>query len=303
MPVFLRQHCISSFFCALWLCAFAAPSHGQEIELIDDNGRAVLLKEPARRVVTLSPHVTELVFAAGGGGKIVATVNSSDFPPEARKLPRVGDGLHPDPEKVASFRPDLIIGWLSDQAEPMEALNIPLFVSAPESLAEIADSIETFGTLLGTSSVARPKADLLRQTIDMLEHAKTNRGSLRAPVRVFIQAGPQADYALGGDHMLSDVIHLCGGVNVFAESASAAPKISPESVLASKPDLVLIGRTGIGATPVTDPEALAYWKSVGLTAARNGQVFMMDADVLYRPGPRLIEAAGALCDTIQRVRQ
>jgi len=209
----------------------------------------------------------------------------------------------PDPQKIAPYKPDLIIGWLSEQLVPLEAINVPLFVSAPESLAEIADSVENFGTLLGTSHIARPRADLLRQTLDMLAHTKATRGPQRAPVRVFIQSGADPQYSLGGDHLLSDVIEICGGVNVFAESASVTPEVSVNSVLAAKPDFVLIGRAGAGSAPAVDTTALAYWRSAGLAAARDGQVFMMDADVLYRPGPRLIEAAARLCDAIERARK
>ena len=285
------------------LFALCGQARAQEIELIDDNGRAVLLKTPARRVITLSSQITELVFAAGGGEKIVATVNTSDYPSLAQALPRIGDGLVPDPQKISPYKPDLIIGWLAEQLEPLEILNIPLFVSAPESLAEIADSVEHFGTLLGTSHIARPRADLLRQTLDLLIHTHTSRGAQRPPVRVFIQSGADPRLSLGGDHVLSDVIEMCGGVNIFAESASVIPEVSPASVQAAKPDFILVGRAGAGLAPTVDPTALAYWRSLGLAAARNGQVFMMDANVLYRPGPRLIEAAGQLCDAIERSRK
>ncbi len=303
MPGFIQQPFFALCFFVLASGALIPSAFATEIELIDDNGRAVLLKEPARRVITLSPHITELVFAAGGGDKIVATVTSSDFPIPARNLPRIGDGLQPDPEKIAAYRPDLLIGWLAEQADPMAALNIPVFISAPQSLAEIADSVETFGTLLGTADIARPRADLLRQTLDMLAHTHSTKLVQRPPVRVFVQVGAEPEYSLGGDHILSDVIALCGGVNVFGESQALAPKISPEGVLAVKPDIVLVGRAGVSAIPAVDTTALAYWKTAGLPAARNGQVFMMDADTLYRPGPRLIEAAGQLCETIQRARQ
>jgi vitamin B12 transport system substrate-binding protein len=303
MPAFLRQCFIPLCFWAVSLCVFGESARAQGIELIDGSGRAVILKEPARRVVTLSSQVTEIAFAAGGGSKIVATVNSSDFPAEALKLPRIGESLQPDYDKIASYRPDLIISQLSTQVDPLEELNVPLFISAPESLAEIADSVETFGALLGTSNIARPRADLLRQTLDMLIHANASRSPQHRPVRVFIQAGSEPDLTLSGDHLLSDVIDLCGGLNVFAQERSLTPKISPSEVVAAKPDIVLVGRSGAGSVPVADPQALAYWKSVGLPAARNGQVFMMEADVLFRPGPRLIEAAGSLCAAIDRAHQ
>ena len=280
-------------------CALSAQARAADIEIIDDNGRAVLLTKPASRVVTLTPHVTELVFEAGAGSKIVATVAASDFPPEARTLPRIGDGLAPDPEKVAALKPDLIIGWLPEQTVALDALNVPIFISSPQTLADIPDSVETFGVMLGTAEVARARADALRNKLESL----TSHSSKRPLVRVFVQAGAESEYSLGGDHILSDVIALCGGVNVFAESTALAPKISIESVIAAKPDLVLVGKVGAPAIPTPDTQALAYWKVAGLPAARPGHVQMMDADVLYRPGPRLIDAATRICDLIEQARK
>lgn len=279
--------------------ALNAQARAADIEIIDDNGRAVLLSQPAKRVITLTPHVTELVFEAGAGSKIIATVVASDFPPEARALPRIGDGLAPEPEKIAALRPDLIIGWLPEQTVALDALNIPIFISSPQTLADIPDSVETFGVMLGTAETARIRADALRKKLESL----SSRSSRRPAVRVFIQAGAEPEYSLGGDHILSDVISLCGGVNIFGESAALAPKISIESVIAAKPDLVLVGKAGAPAAPTADTQSLAYWKVAGLPAARPGHVFMIDADALYRPGPRLIDAATRICDVIEQVRQ
>lgn len=280
-------------------CTFGAQAIAADIEIIDDHGRAVLLGKPAQKVITLTPHATELIFEAGGGNKIVATVLASDFPPEARTLPRIGDGLAPDPEKILAYKPDLIIGWLPDQTVTLDALNIPIFISAPQTLADIPDSVETFGVLLGTQDIARNRADALRKKLDVLG----NRSAQKPVVRVFIQAGSEAEYSLGGDHILSDVLSLCGATNVFGDSSALAPKISVESVIAAKPDLVLVGRAGAPATPTSDTQSLAYWKVAGLPAARPGHVMMIDADALYRPGPRLIDAATRICDVIDQVRK
>ena len=270
------------------------------IEVIDDNGHAMSLAQPARRIITLTPHVTEMVYAAGGGSRIVATVTASDYPAQARALPRIGDGMSPDPEKVAAYKPDLVVGWLASQAEALEALDIPVFISAPRLLDDIPDSIETFGILLGTSGVARTRANELRHKLEALAPAGAPTQS--RPVRVFVQSGTEPDYTLGAEHILSDVIGLCGGVNVFADSPMAAPRVSPEGVLAATPDVVIVGRQGaIAGTP--DAAALAYWKSVGLPAAQAGRVYAFDADTIYRPGPRLIDAAPQVCNVIRQARK
>ena len=282
------------------LAAGCCSAGAAAIEVIDDNGRAISLAQPARRVITLTPHVTEMVYAAGAGQRIVATVTASDYPPEARALARIGDGLQPDPEKVAAYKPDLVVGWLPSQADALEALDVPVFISAPRVLDDIPDSIETFGVLLGTVDVARARADDLRHKLEALAPGAASPQA--KPVRVFVQNGTEPDYTLGADHILTDVIALCGGVNVFADSPMAAPRVSPEGVLAAAPDVIIVGRPGAAAGS-PDPAALEYWKSLGLPAALAGRVYMFDADTIYRPGPRLIDAAPQVCRAIRQARK
>ena len=269
------------------------------IELIDDAGRAVYLTAPAKRVITLTPHITEMVFAAGGGDRLVATVSASDYPPAAQKLARVGDGLHPNPEQVAKHRPDLVMGWMPMQVEYLEPLNVPVFISAPMTLDDIPDSIETIGILLGTRDIASAKAQSLRGQLRQLERPLTPGAR---PVRVLIQLGPNPDFSLNDSHILSDVIRLCGGVNVFGDSAAIAPRISVESVLASKPDLVIVGTDKQAKQADPAASAHAFWKKAGLEAAIRDRVHGLDADIIFRPGPRLIEQAGSICRLIDQAR-
>ena len=279
-------------------CLLQGAQAWAEIVVRDDTGRIVVLERPARRVITLSPHATELVFAAGGGNHIVATVTPSDYPPQAGKLPRIGDGVTPDPERVAAYAPDLIVGWLPSQQEALKVLNIPFFISAPTSLAGVGDNIARLGELLGTAQTANQKTGELSVRLEALLRAPPT-----IPVKVFLQVGHPAQYTLNRNNLLSTVVALCGGQNVFAASGAAAPLISPESVLTRTPDVVLVGRPASTTQPRQDPEALDYWKKNGLPAAQAGHVYMMDADVLFRPGPRLIEAADSICTLLQQVRK
>lgn len=265
----------------------------------DDLGERVQLSEPARRVITLSPHATELVFAAGAGAHIVATVNASDFPSAARALPRIGEGLQPDPERILRLRPDLLIGWQASQFSSLKSLRIPVFLTAPKTLADIPHTIEKLGILFDTHDIAQPRAAAL--TLKLEQFKSTPPPAL--PVRVFLQVGETPEYSLNKKHLLSQVIEACGGINVFGTAAAIAPKISDESVLAQRPDLVLLGRIGAPAQPQADATAQQYWSRLGLPAARAGQIYVMDSDVLYRPGPRLIEAAQAICTMIQQARK
>ncbi len=283
-----------------WMaCLPLLPDAFAQISVTDDRGALVQLSAPARRVITLSPHATELVFAAGGGPHIAATVDASDFPKAARTLPRIGAGLKPEPEQLLRLRPDLLIGWQASQFSTLDSLRIPSFLSAPKTLNEVPDTIEKLGVLLDTQDIARARASALRALLEPLKSAPI----ASAPVRVFLQVGETPEYTLNRTHLLSQVIEACGGLNVFGSAAAIAPKISAESVLAQRPELILLGRVGAPAQPTLDPATQKYWSRLNLPAAQAGHSYVMDSDVIYRPGPRLIEAAQAICSMIQQARK
>lgn len=291
-----------AFFCkAVFLacCILACGAQATEIEVIDDSGRAVLLKGPARRVISLSPHTTELIFAAGGGDKLVATTDGSNFPAQALGLPKLGDPRTAEPARIAAYKPDLIFGWLTSELDALSSLNVPVFISTPTSLIEIADSVETFGVLLGTAGVAHTRAEALRQKLETLARASAGKRI----VRVLLQAGAEPEGALTREHLLSDVIALCGGSNVIADEGVSMPKIGLAQLVAKAPELVLIARTGAAAAPVVDNAGVNDWQAAGLPAARLGRVYMIDAEAVFRSGPRLIEAAEPICELIEQSRK
>lgn len=276
----------------------AAIPAGSAIHTQDDKGRAVSLAAPARRAITLAPHATELVYAAGAGDYLAATIRGSDYPPAARQVPVIGDGTQPDAERVAAVRPDLLIAWQPTAAQPvvrvMDKLGVPVFYSDPLTLAAIPDAVERMGVLFGTQAQAQPAAAQLRARLAAL----TARYAGRRPVRVFIQAGLEPIYTLNDSSIVSDALRICGGVNVFGQAPIVAPQVSLEGVLAARPEAVLAGVT----RPEDTARNLAAWQALGLPAARQGQVYGVDADALYRPGPRLIDAAEAICADLDRLR-
>jgi iron complex transport system substrate-binding protein/vitamin B12 transport system substrate-binding protein len=268
------------------------------ITVTDDRGRTVTLDHPATHALTLAPHATELVYAAGAGDRLAATVRGSDYPPAARQLASIGDGTQPDPERVAALHPDLVIAWLPANAAPLlpvlQKLNIPIFYSDPHTLAEIPDSIERFGVLFGTEAKAVPAAAKLRDQLRTI--AQTYAG--RSGLRIFIQAGLNPLFTLNHASIVNDAVQLCGGINVFADAPVTAPEVSVEAVLAARPDAVVAGvegREGLRATATA-------WHDMQLPAALAGHVYGVDADTIYRPGPRLIAATDALCQALDRAR-
>ena len=248
------------------------------------------------RVITLAPHITELMYAAGAGGQLVATVSSSNFPPEARTLPRVGDGLSVNAERLLALQPDLVLAWQHSLAtrrlEPVLAgLDIALDWVAPQSLDAIADTVEDLGRRLGSTDTATRKAAALRAELRALRE----RYSTRTPVNVFIEVGTAPLYTLGSDALTLDALTSCGARNIFADTRRVAPTVGPEDVLHRRPEVLLVASTNAQRIA----ERRAYWESLGLKA----HIASVDPDALLRPGPRLITASHDLCRLVDNARR
>ena len=238
------------FFAALALAAAlacVAQTSSASVSVTDDAGDTITLAAPARRVISLAPHITELIYAAGGGARLVGAVSYSDYPPAAKQVPRVGDNRALDLERIAALKPDLIVVWRHGNAEQqidrLRDLHIPLFFSEPRRLDDIATSLTRLGVLLDTSSTAQPAAEAFRHDIARLR----TRYATRAPVSVFYEAWDQPLMTLNGEHMISDVIALCGGRNVFAGLKPLVPTVSTEAVLAANPDAIVTESQGATA--------------------------------------------------------
>lgn len=272
------------------------------ISVIDDSGQTVTLAQPARRIVSLAPHVTELLYAAGGGDRIVGTVTYSDYPPAARELPRVGDNKALDLERIAALKPDLIVVWrhgnAQKQTDRLRALGMPLFFSEPRRLESIPENLQKLGTLMGTGATAERAAADFRQRIDTLRRTYAKR----APVTVFYQVWQQPLMTLNGQHLVSDMLALCGGRNVFANETPLVPTVSVEAVVASNPEAMLTA--GMGATqpdrPLADFAPWEKWKQV--TAVARGNLFIVDGDLVNRAGPRVVEGATQICKDLDLAR-
>lgn len=252
------------------------------------------------RVVTLAPHITEMVYAAGASQNLVGTVISSDYPLEARGLPKVGDGAASiNAEALISLKPSLVLAWqdtgaVAAVAPLLQDLGIPLMFIAPQQIAEIPDLIEKLGTRLGTLQQAKHTADSQRDALARL----SSRYSRLPPVPVYIEIGHTPLYAVGHDPLLNDALHVCGGVNVFQDSRLLALPIGPEQVLQKRPGVILIANTN----PLQEQEAKIRWSKLGLTPATGTHIYNIDPDTLFRPGPRLIEATAKICHALQQTR-
>lgn len=269
------------------------------LAVLDDAGRRVQLAAPARRIVSMAPHITELLFAAGGGARIVGTMRYSDYPAAARAIPLVGDNSQIDIERVLALKPDLLVVWQSGntarQLEQLRQLGIPMFYSEPARMEQVADSLLRFGQLLGTEAQARAAAASFRADIAALGA----RYGKRAPVKVFYQVWDKPLYTLNGQHVASDAIGLCGGENIFAALAVKAPSVGVEAVLQANPEAI------VGSVPHdASNTGLAMWAPYKtLLAVRNGNLITLDGELLTRPGPRLVQGAALLCEKLELARQ
>ena len=279
-----------------------APVAHADVTARDDAGNTVTLPAPAQRVISLAPHATELVYAAGGGAKLVGTVTYSDYPPAAQAVPRVGDNKALDLERIAALKPDLIVVWRHGNAErqtdALRALHIPLFFSEPKHLDDVATSLRQLGTLLGTAPVADAAAASFSRDIAALRA----RYASRAPVTMFFQVWDRPLTTLNGAHLFNEVITLCGGRNVFAALKPLAPSVTDEAVLAANPEAIVT--TSAGATRSDAPlPNLARWRAwPALTAVARNNLFAIDGDLLTRPSPRIAQGAAALCEDLEAAR-
>lgn len=277
----------------------AALSSEAAITVKDGGGATITLEKPAQRVVTLAPHATELVFAAGAGGRVVGASDYSDYPPAAKAIPRVGSSRQIDTERLLALRPDLIVVWQGGNAErqlePLRRLGVPIYQSEPKSLDDIADELERLGRLTGTEASARPAAAALRARLAAL--AGRYRG--RAPVSVFYQVWDQPLYTLNGRQIVSDAIRLCGGVNVFADLPALAPAVSVEAVLEKNPEVIVRGGQGGEAAA-----GLAMWRRTpALLAVQRDNLYTVHSDLMTRAGPRMVDGAEALCALLDQARK
>lgn len=294
----------------LWIAAagLALTSAAQALAVVDDSGQRFDFQSPPRRVVALAPSLSELVFAAGGGSSLVGTTALSDFPEAARRVPRIGDAGRLDVERVLAMKPDLVLVWqrgaTSREQEQLAAAGIPLFHLEPRRLDDVARAIDRLGDLLGTRAVAATRADELRRSLAALH----SRHAGSAPVRVFYQVWTRPLMTINGRQLISDVISLCGGRNVFAGLAPLVPVVSTESVVAANPEAIVTANEQGGSAPAwqrrPDDPAFAIWRDHGaVTAVRGGWLYTLNGDGISRLGPRIVDGAAAMCAVLEQVRR
>ena len=269
-----------------------------EVVVKDDTGTIVRLAQPAQRIITLAPHLVETLFAAGAGHKLVGTVEFSNYPEAAAKIPLVGGYSRIDLEAVAALKPDLVIVWQSGNApahvDKLRSFGFPIYVSQLNRIDDIAFEIERFGQLAGTGKVANAAAANFRERLSALQQ----RYSGRPVVRTFYQIWKQPLATIGGKQIISSAIRLCGGENIFDTLDALATSVSVESVIAANPEVIL-------ASGMDDsrPEWLDDWRRwPSMTAVSRNNLFFVHPDLIQRHTPRLLDGTERLCQHLETAR-
>ncbi len=269
-----------------------------DIVVTDDRGVRLRLDAPAERIVALAPSITELVYATGAGGKLVAVPRFSDYPPEAAALPLIGDASSIDIERVLSLKPDLIIGWksgnrLADIAR-IERLGLRVLVIEPAALSDLPRVLRMIGALAGTAPAAENAARAFEDAVGALQA----RYAGASTVRVFYEIWHQPLMTVNRQHMISDVIRLCGGENIFAALPVLTPVVSLEAVIARRPAVVIGGGSAMSAE-----ELAALWRQhANLAGLRDLPVVWIDPDSIQRQTPRVLRGAAAVCAALDTIR-
>lgn len=283
-----------------FLClAVAASVATAQVSVTDDTGAVVSLPRPAQRIVSLAPHITELLFLAGAGARLVGVDSGSDYPPQARGIARVGGAAALDLEAIVALRPDLVVAWASGspagQVQRVAALGIAVFRSEPRRLEDIPRDLERLGALAGSSPTAARAADRWRAQAAALHARYRDRPTLR----VFYQVWHRPLMTVGGTHIISQLLRICGGRNIFEELQVLAPAVSVEAVLQRDPEVILVG-----GEQATAGEALAQWRRwPEMVAVRRQRLLWLPADLIERPGPRLLDGTARLCQALDAARE
>jgi len=277
---------------------FWLASANAQVSVRDDYGHEIRLEQPASRIVSLAPHLTELLYAAGAGSRLVGAVEFSDFPAAARALPQVGSDARIDLEAVLALRPELVVAWPNAGSlravERLAQLGLPVFRSEPRELDDVARTLQRLGRLAGSQAQAESAAAAFRARAAALE----KRYAAQRKVRVFYQIWDRPLLTVNGDHIISKVITLCGGENVFAGLPLLVPEVDREAVLRANPEAIVASGSNDA-----QPQWLEMWRQFpGLAAAARGQLYAIPADLIQRQTPRILDGAERLCGRLEGVR-
>ena len=277
---------------------FIAQNSMGAIEVVDDNGDKLKLADVAQRIISLSPNTTEILFHIGAGEKIVGADEYSNYPKQANDILRVNNHAAANYELILSLKPDVVIAWQSGNGEKIisriRELGIPVFVVETGNLQDIPYLYRRLGQLSGYEKQSNIQAEKFSSGLNQLRKTYSSREE----IRLFYQIWNDPLMTLNGDHMVTDIIELCGGVNIFSDAAALVPYVNIESVLAADPQVIITG--GKSKSDLLDSGFWDKWPS--LSAVKNQHLYAIPSDLLQRHSDRMLEGTGLMCEYIDLVR-
>ncbi|MGD2116875.1 MAG: cobalamin-binding protein [Chromatiales bacterium] len=284
------------FVLLLWL---ASPVLQADIVVTDDAGLPVQLAQPAMRVVSLSPHLTEMMFTIGAGEHVIATVDYADYPPQAQQIARIGSNNAWDFERIVALQPDLVLVWQSGSGarliNKLRQLGLTVYVSEPQSFDLIASNLRRLGQLNGKGDIASLRATAFTSGIEQLRQRYADQQKLR----VFLQIWDQPLMTINGHHLMSQILNVCGAVNLFADLDNLAPSISREAVLLADPQVIVFAN---------QKQRAADWQQrwqvfAQMTAVKQQAFVFVDPNLISRQTSRVLQGAEYLCQALDSWRE
>jgi iron complex transport system substrate-binding protein len=275
-----------------WLPCLSAARGSQ-----DDSNKDIEFAKPAQRIVALAPFITELVYAAGAGDRLVGASAYSDYPASARSLPVVGDAVALNLEQLLSLKPDLVITWTSGNRAAntarVESLGIRVLSVDAQSLNDIPRLLRLIGAAAGSIGQAEQAARNFEQRLLSIQ----NRYAGRRPVSVFLEVWHRPLMTVNGSHFASRAVEVCGGKNIFAEVSGLTPEVGMEEIFSRDPEAI-VG----GGSATSKAQLLRDWQQSGVRAVKQDHVFYIHPDLIQRPTPRILDGVEKICADLQKVR-
>ncbi|MGI9281688.1 MAG: cobalamin-binding protein [Endozoicomonas sp.] len=289
---------------AIWLAVFVFFGHttllqAVEVCIEDDVRREVCVPKSVKKIISLSPGATELIYAAGAGKNVVAVDDHSDFPPAVAKVPRIGGFPNISVEAIAAMNPDVVVAWAGGNSPKvtsrLESLGVRVFYIDPLSFPDIASAIKRLGKLFGTSLVADKEAERLLARYQSIK----NKYQVKKPVTVFYEIWNKPLMSISRNQIIGQVIELCGGQNIYADSKIRVPKVSMESLLGRNPQAIVSSNNLKDGKTIE--ERWSKWSD--LQAVKQHHLLTVEGNLISRPTPRVLDAAESLCQQLESVRK
>jgi iron complex transport system substrate-binding protein len=281
------------------LTAMSPAAPAQTITIRDDTGATLRLTTPARRIVSLAPGATEMLFAAGAGDRVLATVTGSDEPEAAKKIERIGDANALVFDRLIALKPDAVVVWKDLTNELIidslvNKLKLNVYYVSVRTLDDIPRSVRRLGVLTGTSAIADQAARSMESDIAALPK-KIPSG--RRPLDVFFMIWDVPLYTVGSRNVVSDALRRCGARNLYDDIDFPSPVVEFEDIKKRNPDVILMS-----APPITARDWRERWaRFPSVKAVANKQVLTFSDVRLTRMGPSAIDSVPGLCQQLDRV--